>query len=225
MAIVSSETPFTLWAVLRKSTTASATGAGAVSELESTVKQIEDELDLRVRGLYDATGIKADADVIIWLHGAKAENLQEGLRRLRRTAMLAPLVPTWNTLGVHREAEFNAKHRPAFVEGKDPAGWLTVYPFVRSHEWYLLGDEERASMLANHGRRGAKFTNVISNTVAAFALGDYEWIIALESDELRELVDLMRNLRYTSARRHTRTETPFYTGRRVSAAELAQALA
>ena len=66
---------------------------------------------------------------------------------------------------------------------------------------------------------------MLTNTVAAFALGDYEWILPLEADELEDLVDLMRDLRYTEARRFVHLETPFYTGRRISAADLAEVLA
>ena len=70
-------------------------------------------------------------------------------------------------------------------------------------------------MLAEHGRKGREYPQVLSNTVAAFALGDYEWILALEADELTDLVDLMRHLRATEARRHVREEVPFFTGRRI----------
>ena len=71
---------------------------------------------------------------------------------------------------------------------------------------------------------GAAFQGVIANTVASFALGDYEWLLPLEADELTDLVDLMRDLRATDARRHVREEVPFYTGRRVSTAELVEVL-
>ena len=80
-------------------------------------------------------------------------------------------------------------------------------------------------MLADHGRKGAAHRSVLSNTVASFALGDYEWILALEAPELVELVDLMRDLRQTEARRHVREEVPFYTGRRIELAEIAEVLA
>jgi chlorite dismutase len=60
--------------------------------------------------------------------------------------------------------------------------------------------------------------------VASFALGDYEWILALESDELVDLVDLMRHLRQTDARRHVREEVPFFTGRRIALGELEEVL-
>jgi chlorite dismutase len=55
---------------------------------------------------------------------------------------------------------------------------------------------------------------VRANTVSAFALGDYEWLLAFECDELEPIVDLMRHLRSAEARRHTREELPFHTGRR-----------
>ena len=79
-------------------------------------------------------------------------------------------------------------------------------------------------MLRDHGILGRDFPEVLANTVAAFALGDYEWMIALEAPDLIDLVDMMRHLRYTEARQHVREEIPFYTGRRISAAEVAEVL-
>jgi chlorite dismutase len=64
------------------------------------------------------------------------------------------------------------------------------------------------------------YGDVRANTVPAFALGDYEWILAFEADEMHRIVDLMRDLRATDARRHVREELPFYSGRRVPLAEL-----
>ena len=40
-----------------------------------------------------------------------------------------------------------------------------------------------------------EYKDVRANTVASFALGDYEWILAFEADELHRIVDLMRHLR------------------------------
>ena len=57
--------------------------------------------------------------------------------------------------------------------------------------------------------------------MSAFALGDYEWILALESDELHEIVDMMRDLRNVQARKHVRVEIPFYTGHLISTEKLA----
>ncbi|GAA3914728.1 hydrogen peroxide-dependent heme synthase [Microbacterium invictum] len=178
-----------------------------------------------VRGFYDVTGMRADTDLMIWLHGEDPAEVQRALRALRRTDLLAPFALTWSAMGVHRDAEFNKRHIPGYLRGEAPREWLCVYPFVRSFEWYLLPEEERSRMLADHGRKGAAFTDVVANTVSTFALSDYEWLLPLESDNLISLVDLMRDLRATDARRHVREEVPFHTGRRIALAELAEVLA
>jgi len=209
---------YALWAVLRRDPMR----APGVINLEPAIATVE-AAGVTIRGFYDVSGLRADADLMIWLHGDTPETLQWALRELRRA--LPTLLPTWNAMGVHRDAEFTANHLPAFMRGKEPEAWLTVYPFVRSYDWYLLPDEERRAMLGDHGRKGAEFRQVLANTVASFALGDYEWILALEAPELVDLVDLMRHLRQTEARRHVREEIPFYTGRRIPAAEVAEVLA
>ena len=210
---------YTLWAVLRRDgNTPAGTGdlAPAIAAVEAA--------GVTIRGFYDVSSLRADADLMIWMHGSAPETLQWALRELRRSEPLKNLLPTWNAMGVHREAEFTRSHVPAFLRGKEPEAWLTVYPFVRSYEWYLLPDDERRAMLADHGRKGSEYPQVLANTVAAFALGDYEWILPLEAPELVDLVDLMRHLRQTDARLHVREEIPFYTGRRIGVDEIAEVL-
>jgi len=214
---------FTLWAVLRRDPTNPVVDADD-AELAVIVEHIEAG-GVTVRGFYDVSGLRADADLMIWLHGPDPEALQRDLRRLRRTELLRPLLPVWNAMGVHRDAEFNRAHVPGFLRGVGAKEWLTVYPFVRSYEWYLLPEEERRRMLADHGRKGAAFTGVVANTVASFALGDYEWVLPMEADELTDLVDMMRELRYTEARRHVREEVPFFTGRRIPTSAVPEVLA
>jgi chlorite dismutase len=213
---------YTLWAVLRRDP------ARPVLETDDTeltdIVELIEQNGVTVRGFYDVSGLRADADLMIWLHGPSADGLQRDLRRLRRTELLKNLVPVWNAMGVHRDAEFNRAHVPGFLRGVVAKEWLTVYPFVRSYDWYLLPEEDRRRMLADHGRKGAAFTGVTANTVASFALGDYEWLLPMEADDLTDLVDMMRDLRYTEARRHVREEVPFYTGRRIETREIPEVL-
>jgi len=167
-----------------------------------------------VRGTYTVSGYRADADLMVWLVGSSADALQDALSAFRRTALGRTLHLFWSAIGVHREAEFAKEHTPAFFRGERARGYVCVYPFVRSYEWYLLPAAERAQMLAEHGRMAREFPEVRANTVSAFALGDYEWLLAFEADDLVPIVDLMRHLRAGEARRHTRAELPFLTGRR-----------
>ncbi len=180
--------------------------------------------DVVVRGTYDVSGLRADADVMVWWHAATADALQDAYGRFRRTVLGGHLEPVWSQMALHRPAEFNKSHVPAFLAGEDARDYLCVYPFVRSYEWYLLPDAERRAMLAEHGQMARDYPDVRANTVASFALGDYEWILAFEADELHRIVDLMRHLRGSTARRHVRAEVPFYTGRRRGVEELAAAL-
>jgi chlorite dismutase len=215
-------TAFALWAVLRRNSALPAP-SGTSEEVENLVAELSAE-GVTVRGFYDVSSLRADADVMVWLVGQAAEDLQMALRQLRRTALFATLLPTWNALGVHREAEFNTAHTPGFLRGERARSWLTVYPFVRSYDWYVLPEADRKRMLAEHGRKGAAYKSVVANTVAAFALGDYEWILPMESDVLVDLVDMMRDLRATDARLHVREEVPFFTGRLITVEELAEVL-
>jgi hypothetical protein len=48
----------------------------------------------------------------------------------------------WSQVALHRRAEFNRSHIPAFLAGEEPHKYVCVYPFVRSYEWYLLPEDE-----------------------------------------------------------------------------------
>ncbi|CAB4930585.1 MAG: chlorite dismutase [Actinobacteria bacterium] len=200
---------YTCWAVFAR--TGLPPAATAEEGLRSAVASLADD-DVQLRGWYDVSGMRADADLMVWLHGPTAESVQRGIRVLRQTAAGESMRLVWSTMALHRPAEFNKGHVPYFMTGGEPLEWVCVYPFVRSYEWYLLPEEERRAMLVEHGMMGRDYTMIKSNTVAAFALGDYEWLLALESPDLHEIVDMMRHLRSSAARRHVREEVPFYTG-------------
>ena len=218
---------YTMWSVFRARTDTQRLPDDdrrqVAAEVDALFEQIAAK-DVVVRGSYDVSGLRADADYLIWWHAPRAEDLQEAYARLRRTRLGRASEPVWSALALHRPAEFNKSHLPAFLAGEEPKRFVCVYPFVRSYEWYLLPDQERRSMLAEHGVMAREFPDVRANTVASFALGDYEWVLAFEADELHRIVDLMRHLRGAAARRHTREETPFFTGTRKPLSELVTAL-
>jgi peroxiredoxin len=214
---------YTMWSVFRATNALPTLRDGVAGEVESLFEELATK-DVVVRGSYELSGLRADADLMIWWHAPTSDALQEAYGLLRRTALGRALTPVWSQLALHRPAEFNKSHIPAFLAGETARDYVCVYPFVRSYEWYLLPDAERREMLAEHGRMARGYPDVRANTVASFALGDYEWMLAFEADELHRIVDLMRDLRASSARRHVREEVPFYTGRRRSVTELVAAL-
>ena len=216
---------YTVWSVFRAARPLGDADRVAVArEVEDLVEQLAAK-DVVVRGFYDVAGLRADADVVVWMHAPSSDDLQDAYHRLRRTALGATLEPVWSQMALHRPAEFNKSHVPAFLAEEEARAYVCIYPFVRSYDWYLLPDEERRDMLVEHGQMGRDYPDVRANTVAAFALGDYEWILAFEADELHRIVDLMRHLRGAKARLHVREEIPFYTGRRRPVADLVADLA
>ncbi len=216
---------YTMWSVfrLRDVLGPDADRPAEGAEVEKLFAEL-DESDTVVRGVYDVSGLRADADVMVWTHAATSEELQSAYHRFRRTSFGARLDPVWSQMALHRPAEFNKSHVPAFLADEDAKKHVCVYPFVRSYEWYLLEDEERRAMLAEHGKMARDYKDVRANTVASFALGDYEWLLAFEADELYRIVDLMRHLRGSTARRHVREEVPFYTGALTPVTELVDRL-
>ncbi len=214
---------YTMWSVFRVREPLPEDRAALLDEIEQLLEQLGQK-DVVVRGTYDVSGLRADADFMIWWHAPSSDDLQEAYARFRRTRLGRACEPVWSVAALHRPAEFNKGHIPAFLADEEPRAYVCVYPFVRSYEWYLLEDSERRGMLAEHGLMARDYPDVRANTVSAFALGDYEWLLAFEADELHRIVDLMRHLRGSTARRHVREEVPFYTGRRKPIAEIVAAL-
>lgn len=207
---------YTMYAVFVEDRLLESPGAQAIAKIQQRLAGVE---GLTVRGWYDVSGFRADADTLLWMHAPTTEALQAGYRAVLEESA-GRLSPVWSNVGVHRAAEFNKRHVPAFLAGDAPKNYLCLYPFVRSYEWYLLPEDERNQLLREHGMAARDYGDVLANTVAAFALGDYEWLLSFEADDLIRIVDLMRELRATGARRHVREEVPFFTGPRRDAETL-----
>src|SRR5262245_65610295 len=77
-----------MWSVFR------ATPLEGREELAGEVEALFDQLaskDVVVRGTYDVSALRADADLMVWWHAPSADALQEAYGRLRRTKLGATL--------------------------------------------------------------------------------------------------------------------------------------
>ena len=196
---------------------------------EVAAKEVEDLLDrwsdrVTTRGAYSTIGFSATADLMFWWIASDPEHIQGINSEFRQTLIGRALDPVEAFLGLVRPAEFAHDHLPAFVEGREPQKYLNVYPYVRTTDWYLLEPSERAALLRDHGMAAAEFKDIGANTIAAFGLGDFEWILAFEAGSVDRIVDLLRALRATEARRYTKNELPFFTGIRKPVDEVIAAL-
>ncbi len=201
---------------------------------------------LTLRGVYSLAGYRADADLMLWLHGPEFADIQTLAAALRRTALGAHLDWAYVYTGAATPAQYDPTHSAAFLQGAAPKRYLSVYPFIKTPEWYLLNFEERRALMADHGRLGRQFSvpradlaaangshaatavatreastggGVLTNTVHSFGLGDQEFVVAFESDDAFEMVRMVEALRSTEVRRYTKLDTPIFLGQRKTADE------
>jgi len=172
-----------------------------------------------VRAWYSASGLRPDADTVLWALAPDVAVLQALAAEVRGTAFGRCTDLAYAFLGVARKPEYVGDHYAAFQLGRPPLGWLCLYPFVRTPEWYLLPHEERGRILRAHGAMGREFPEIQTNNVQAFGLGDWEWLLAFECDAPERFTALIRHLRAAEARRWTKEEVPFILARRVSTVE------
>jgi peroxiredoxin len=192
-------------------------------ELDAVFRRYEGTVD--VRGIYSGAGFRTDADVALWVLSESFDEIQNLVVDIRRTTFGRTMEESWAFAGLTRPPEFVGDHYASFQKGLPPRKYLCAYPFVRSLEWYLLPKEERGAMLREHGLMGREFPEVQTNNVQAFGLGDYEWFLAFETDQLERFVDLVRRLREAKARLHTKQETPFILGIRKETPQVIRDLA
>ena len=78
---------YTMWSVFRVARPlGDVDRAPLVAEVEALADQLGAK-DVVVRGWYDVAGLRADADLMVWWHGAEAPDVQDAYQRFRRTSL------------------------------------------------------------------------------------------------------------------------------------------
>src|SRR5690242_4052014 len=85
---------YTAYAVYRRSAELDAPAEKAAAELAELAAELTDD-GVRIRGFYDVSGMRADADLMVWWYAPTAEQLQSAARALRRTSVGRSLTPIW----------------------------------------------------------------------------------------------------------------------------------
>lgn len=174
---------------------------------------------VHLRGSYVVQGFQAHTDILLWMFADNFPDIQE-LQLKLRTSELGRYIETPHAFtGVTKPFEFS-EHPTSFAIGVQPRAYLCFYPFIRKPEYYLLPAWERKATIGNHGDIGHEFTpDILTNGVYGFGLGDYEWLLTFETDDLGRLVECVRKLRESKSRLYMQDEHPFIVGRYFSLSE------
>ena len=161
-------------------------------------------------------GLRSDCDFMLWQATYDIDDLQGISSRIRRSMLGPYLRETQAFLSMTKRSVYVGKsargtHDPRLVIAPDDKKYLFVYPFVKTRAWYALPLEERKRMMNEHIRIGITYPSVTLNTTYSFGLDDQEFVVAFETDQVSDFLDLVQDLRETEASRYTLRDTPMFT--------------
>jgi chlorite dismutase len=165
---------------------------------------------------YSLVGLKAEADFLLWRVGDSLELLQEMSGAIWQTAIAGYLLTPYSYLSMTRRSVYVDKLDPDHSDRRrfiTPAKskYLFVYPFVKTTDWYQLPLEQRQAMMDEHIKIGNTYPSVRIHTTYSFGLDDQEFVLAFETDQPQDFLDLVMELRESKARPYTLRDTPIFT--------------
>lgn len=166
---------------------------------------------------YSTVALRPDVDFLLWRISANADDFQAHSAGINRTRLGAYLTTPHSLLSMTKRSMYVDKldpfHTPEsrthIIPGRRK--FLFVYPFVKSRDWYLLPMEKRQQIMDVHIRVGNKYPSVKLNTTYSFGLDDQDFVVAFETDEPKDFLDLVMELRETEGSKYTVRDTPIFT--------------
>jgi len=182
-------------------------------ELQRIVEEHGKQSLLRSFSLY---GLRPECDFMLWQATYDLADLQALHSKIRRSPLGPYLREVYGFLSMTKRSVYVGKnargvHDPRLIIVPEDRKYLFVYPFVKTRPWYMLPLEERKRMMDEHIRIGVKYREVSLNTTYSFGLDDQEFVVAFETNNLSDFLDLVEELRGTEASQYTLRDTPMFT--------------
>ena len=158
---------------------------------------------------YSTIGLRHDSEFMIWSISSSLENIQVLTTKIYSTILGKYLEPTCTFLSLTRKSIYLNQVKLGFENESDPPlKYVIVYPFIKSREWYLLPFEKRKQMMNEHIKVGRKYPEIRLNTTYSFGVGDQDFMLAFETDDLSMFQNLIMDLRETEVSRYIIKDTP-----------------
>ena len=165
---------------------------------------------------YSTMGTRADAELLLWQIAESPLPFQELASAIMRTRMGSYLTLSYSYFSQTKRSIYEIRDNPEEDEERlvvqpSEAKYLFIYPFIKTRAWYMMSLHARQGMMDEHIVVGRKYPSVKLNTTYSFGLDDYEFVVAFETDEPSDFLDLVQELRETEASRYTLQDTPLFT--------------
>ena len=178
---------------------------------EESAKEVENVIKnsgIKFR-TYSTLGLRSDADFLFWFAAKSIEEIQSVISKLYLTVFGKYIIPTQTYVSCTRPSIYARKGRTiAFVAGNESKKYAIVYPFTKTREWYLLTKEDRQKMMDEHIDVSQKYPDIVLNTTYSFGIDDQDFMLAFETDDLRNFQDLIMDLRETKVSAYVKVDTP-----------------
>jgi chlorite dismutase len=166
---------------------------------------------------YSTIALRADTDFLLWRISLSPEQFQAHNQAIHKTLLAGYLTTPCSFLSMTKRSVYidkldpshTSESRSRIVPGRRK--YLFVYPFVKTRDWYLLPLARRQEIMDVHIQIGNKYTTVKLNTTYSFGLDDQEFVVAFETDEPKDFLDLVMELRQTESSKYTQRDTPIFT--------------
>jgi chlorite dismutase len=166
---------------------------------------------------YSTIGLRPDTDFLLWRIASAPDAFQEQARAINKTRLGAYLSTPHSLVSMTKRSMYidkldpfhTVESRTHIIPGKRK--FLFVYPFVKTRDWYLLPQEQRQEIMDQHIRVGNKYPSVKLNTTYSFGLDDQDFVVAFETEEPKDFLDLVMELRETQSSKYTHRDTPIFT--------------
>jgi chlorite dismutase len=195
--------------------------AGVARELVDLVRRWEQRCETRqdvIVKSYSLAGLRAEIDFMIWLISEDPGLLQQFSAELHSADLRRYVLCARRYLSQTKRSQYVVKLDPEHSEAESrfrivPGNrkYIFVYPFVKTRDWYLLSKRARQGIMDEHIEVGTRYRSVKLNTTYSFGLDDQEFVVAFETDNPSDFLDLVQELRETESSRYTLRDTPIYT--------------
>jgi chlorite dismutase len=163
----------------------------------------------RLLRAFSLVGTRGDADMMLLTQATNLERIHEFHVVLAQSGLMKWCETPYSYLALTKPSEYSDEARlevrPAHSK------YLFVYPFVKTREWYRLAPDERWKIMQEHIKVGREYPQIDLNTSYSFGLDDQEFVVAFETDEPADFLDLVQRLRTTEASAYTKRDTPTFT--------------
>jgi chlorite dismutase len=169
----------------------------------------EDFADGHLLRAFSLIGTRGDADLMLLSQAQNLERIHEFHVVLGQSGLMKWCTIPYSFLAMTKPSEYSDESR---LEVRPAHGkYLFVYPFVKTRAWYALPAEERWRIMQDHISVGREFPTIELNTSYSFGLDDQEFVVAFETDNPADFLDLVQRLRGTESSSYTLRDTPTLT--------------